>query len=232
MRGFAYLSIPTAALALLVFPIGLRFKLEQRGFSARLTLCFSLLFGLIRLPFRFLLEFDAEKAKHEPLSAKNAFSFFRLTGRGELKPLKLKKPKKPKGGKLPAAPILGAISLKRLVIRGHIALEDAADCVLLAGLLNALTLPLLTLAARLSPIRAQKAELKAEFLPKFTENSLSLAFEGIVKTYPAKLIAGLLSASAAKSARKRDGPVRRTDAHTKAIGINNKGENICTPLKT
>ncbi|MBR5948821.1 MAG: hypothetical protein IKZ82_09300 [Clostridia bacterium] len=229
MRGFSYLSIPTAALALMLLsPIGLRFKLEQRGFSARLTLRFWLLFGLIRPPLRFLLEFDAEKAKHDPLDAKNAFSFFRLTRSGELKQVKRKKPKKPKVEKLPAAPILGAISLKRLVIRGHIALEDAADCVLLAGMLNALTLPLLTLAARIIPIRAEKAELKAEFLPKFTEKAFSLAIEGIVKTHPAKLIAGLLSAFAEKSARKRCERGRNKPQ----AKPNEKGETSCTPLKT
>ena len=205
MRGFPYLPISAAAvfLALLLCPIRLHASAKQTGFSARLTLMISLLFGLIRLSLRFVIEFDAEKARQDPLEIKNALSFFKLTKSGELKTIERKKAKKPRSDKLPVSPLLGAFTLKKLALKGSIALEDTAVCVLLCGALNCALAPILTLAAGLSPIKARKAAIAAEFLPKFNEASTSTAFEGILETNSAKLIKGGISALRKKLSLKR-----------------------------
>ena len=214
MRGFPYLPISAAAvfLALLLSPIRLHASAKQTGFSARLTLMISLLFGLIRLSLRFVIEFDAEKARQDPLEIKNALSFFKLTKSGELLPIKQKKPQKPRAEKLSISPLLGAFRLKKLAVKGSLALEGAAACALLCGALSCTLKPLLTLAAELSPINARKAAIEAEFLPKFNEASTSTAFEGILETNSAKLIKGGISAlskKAGKSKRRAQRPLLR-----------------------
>lgn len=205
MRGFPYLLILTAALfpALLLSPIKLRALAKQTGLSVRLTLQVRLLFGLIRFPFGFVLKIDAERATQNPLEVKKAFSFFKLTKNGELIPIKRKQPKKPKHERLPIAPLLGAFSLKKLAVRGTVALEDAAACAFLCGALNCAVKPILTLAAELSPIDARKAAIAAEFLPKFSEASVCVALEGILKTNSAKLIKSGFSALSKRDAKKR-----------------------------
>lgn len=186
---------------LLLAPIRLCAALVQHGSEARLTLRIDLLFELIRLPFVFILKFDPDLMR-SPSDLKAAFSIVRLTKQGIEKPLKRKGKRKAKGERLPISPILSAFSLKKLVLRGQIALEDAASCVLLCGAVNALFEPLLIAAAALLPPDARNAELKAEFLPKFAETSIKFRIEGIVETDPAKLISGLISAFAEKRAKK------------------------------
>lgn len=213
MRGFPYLLILTAALLLvLLSPIKLRALAKQTGLSVRLTLQIHLLFGLIRLPFGFVLKIDAEKAEQNPLEVKKAFSFFKLTKNGELIPIKRKNPKKPKHERLPIAPLLGAFSLEKLAVKGTVALEDAAACAFLSGALNCAVKPILTLAAELSPIDARKAAIAVEFLPKFSEASVCMALEGILETNSAKLIKGGFSALSKRNAKKRTeiGRIERT----------------------
>lgn len=195
--------ITAAALAMLLCPIRFRVAAKQRGFSVRLMLSIDLLFGLVRLPLRFLIKFNAERFIENRFRLKEAFSIFRLTRGGKRKRVERTKPKKPKGERLPLRPVLGAFSLKKLVLRAQIALDDAASCVLVCGELNCAVQPLLSLAAELSPVEARKAVTKAEFLPKFGENSVFTAFEGILETYPAKLIWGSFSALTKKHAKKR-----------------------------
>ena len=205
MRAFPYIPILAAAvlLAPALLPIRLEARAAQQGFSVRLTLRIRLLFGLIRLPLGFVLEFDTEKAKKDPLEATKAFSAYRLTKGGKLKPIKRRKSRPPEREKLPAAPLLGAFRLKRLALSGSIALGDAACCVALCGALNAAAKPLLALAAELSPLNARNAAIEAKFLPKFSEASVCLAAEGILETDPAKLIKGVISAVIERNAKRR-----------------------------
>lgn len=205
MRGFQYLPVWAAAvfLALLLCPVRLQVKARQIGFSLHPMLTILLFFGLIRFSLRFVIEFDAEEARQAPLEAKKALSFFKLTKRGELLPIKRKKPQKPRAEKLSISPLLGAFRLKKLAIKGSLALEDAAACALLCGALSCTLKPLLTLAAELSPINARKAAIEAEFLPRFSEESVLIAFEGILETNLAKLIKGGISALRKKLSLKR-----------------------------
>ena len=220
----ALFSIVLCALALFL-PIRAHLSVAQRGICLRMRVDISAFGGLVRVPLRFTLEFESALLKLTAAGGKKPLTFFRITRRGEKKALK----RKPKRERLPRAPLLRAVTLKKLMLGGELALDDAALCTALSGTLNMLFTSVLRIFFEFLPVNAEKARISSAVEPKFTENALRLDLDGILSTNAVKLIRGFVKASLEKRSRLGKAPVQHNKRRENKV---RKGEKPCTLSKT